>query len=1810
MANKRTIQLQFPDNMAHTIEVEGLTYNSKYNIYVLQYYDLTLDGVSNRNLRYTILEKKDNEFIVNPKLKEVINSHYGYAMENIQMLDANILPDFIRCQSSEKTNQQAPANQKIKKIPVYKDQTNKNVVYIPYEIAKNLGIKHKNSKVINNTNCVQVTVGDIAYIKAVTKNDNTALVPEDIIISNLQTQRNFTVYKDQQNSNIMYIDLQLANQFHIPVRSNRIINNTNCAQVTVGDIKYIQNKTKDSSTALVPKAKVLPNIQAQTKFPVYTDQLNNNIVYIPIALANTLGIKYQNSKVIENTNCVQVTVGDIKYIQEKTKYNQNPLVAEVKVVPNLQPKTNFAVYTDQINQNIVYIDSRLAAYFNIPVKSNKVINNINCAQVTVGDIAYIQEKTKDSSYAFVPVNIPVANLQKHANFAVYTDPQTNNKYITVDLANDYGLINNVKRPTATINGNQCVLVNDADLAYIYQKSKNETTVLHAEEIKIAKIQSQSRFPVYRDTENNYRYIEIPLAKQFGLTNRPTVTINGNKCVLVNYADIVYINQRSKSTANVLYANDVPINKTQIQQHAYFPVYKDQQLNNTLYININLATRYGIPIRGKRTINGADCVAVSQADLKYIHEKSKGEGTILYANEVAINNNVKAPVQQQQGPIKQKIYFKVYKASTNELYIDAKLANKYGVIGQGYRIIDGTANVKVGVEAIAYIQENTKNTLEQLIPNYTKLPEVKNAEKFTVYTDKENNRVFIDANLAKRFNIASRGNKTIGGANFVQVADIDILYIQDATKNSKTPLIPEIIHVRSKKQPQVQVNNQANNQAKPQVKVHAVGQPGILVYRVLDENKLYLPKIIADNYVISNDIKKIDNVEVVRVDKEILDKILNTINGKAIYTNVFNLYTTSTKEILVNRNVFEEIRKSGINVENKPVTIKNQNFYSISQKTLEEFTNKNKCVVIGHTIAKEGQIIVYKDMATNKYYIKEEDLTDNRLKVNPRVFNNKKCYEISEEALRKLNKNVTTVSIYGHNENTLVKELTYKDGKYYLSADFARECGINIPNLHMNSIALSPEALLEIKDEQKILGKKLTYTVAKHNPFEIGKAKPADKINDGNEIVPTNKEEQVFKKLYTDWYKQISINGPHIGSTANELMKVIEKNKNNKHFAVMLVSIDPDFINIVDESFKKDKDIAKIVYQNDPLKAELLMDEQVIAQVAKENGVTKRPQQDSDKEVFERANNKMMALSTDVNIDNKIKEKNIEKVIEIIGKHKNDKDFALYIARHNPMLIEELNPEFKKDKDVVRAVYYSDNFEDNKKYVDSEVMAQVEREEKLSKDKNEFDNIYTKFIEYFNNNDQNNSDYYYNQLIELLKKHENDKDFILHVIKHNPYLALSTTNPQLRKDIDVAREAYKYDPEIAKQFISKELIAQIEKEKENKKQPQVQEKTPKKDDKEIFKKIHDDYITNLTNDNYSSKQEGFNKRRELNELLEKHEKDKDFILYVLDLEDAEITCVRSIHPELKRDMDVAKKIYLTDPTRARTYLDDKIVETIDKALGKEKDVVPQNEDQEIFKSCHETLKKYLGRDNLTPAEEENKNSTINMLSELLKKHVDDKEFVVFIASLGDFDLYARSIRPEFKKDMDVAKKVYLTNAKYVTKYCLGEDVALQAKKELEAVKVKTSSTDELEQMMDYGNVNIEKIKPINTDEENFSKTYAEWDMKSSRRFASNAATREFDDLGSILERMLHKHKDDKHFVLLAISYNVSFIMDVDDKWRKDIDVVRVAYKNNPEAAKSYMDKDVVAQVEKEVMLEETSGKKGEGKGEGKGEEEETGYGYGY
>ena len=117
-------------------------------------------------------------------------------------------------------------------------------------------------------------------------------------------------------------------------------------------------------------------------------------------------------------------------------------------------------------------------------------------------------------------------------------------------------------------------------------------------------------------------------------------------------------------------------------------------------------------------------------------------------------------------------------------------------------------------------------------------------------------------------------------------------------------------------------------------------------------------------------------------------------------------------------------------------------------------------------------------------------------------------------------------------------------------------------------------------------------------------------------------------------------------------------------------------------------------------------------------------------------------------------------------------------------------------------------------------------------------------------------------------------------------------------------------------------------------------------------------------------------------------------------------------------------------------------------------------------------------------------------------------------------------------------------------------------------------------------------------EEFDRVYGEWTSKEKRRWASNAATIDYDRTGDVLMNIVRKKSNDKDFMMYVVNIDAYFIKEASEEIMNDIDFAKLAYRKNPEMAKRYLNEEIIKKIEKENMLQENN----------KQEEQSIGYSY--
>ena len=291
-----------------------------------------------------------------------------------------------------------------------------------------------------------------------------------------------------------------------------------------------------------------------------------------------------------------------------------------------------------------------------------------------------------------------------------------------------------------------------------------------------------------------------------------------------------------------------------------------------------------------------------------------------------------------------------------------------------------------------------------------------------------------------------------------------------------------------------------------------------------ENKLYITDTLCDKYKITPISKRIVNkLTYSHVTEEDLNKIeklseqeklilkrkyvgikLEDKTKAADYLFMYYL-DVDDKKMYINRETLEKARKNNVEIEAIPKIIEDKNCYSITKEELKNLEEKTSTHGIERLVSKNNRnnntvtkkdncktIIIYRDVITDKLYIKEEDIFSNRYSNEKCILNNL-CKEISVRELENTyNKKFIIADVYTYNKckeyNILVCNA---DDKLFIS----------------NNILLNFNIYLD--DARKIIINKEIYTQVNDNIIDYLNSLNSEsiKINIVNKkIIPVNKEQ--------------------------------------------------------------------------------------------------------------------------------------------------------------------------------------------------------------------------------------------------------------------------------------------------------------------------------------------------------------------------------------------------------------------------------------------------------------------------------------------------------------------------------------------------------------------------------------------------------------------------------------------------------------------------------------------------------------------------------
>lgn len=356
----------------------------------------------------------------------------------------------------------------------------------------------------------------------------------------------FDVYKINSD---LYISKIICDNYNIGSKNdNKTIKYNVCYKITENDIKYIEEKSKESHIILVPNYTTVFDLKLVLTFKIYVDKTNNKM-YIPNHICTKYHIKPISKIIINHITYVNITESDIEQIERINKDEKILLKKEYIDLPNekeLVQSNKIHTYYHNILNKTIYIDRQLleiARKNNIELNAKPIIyDNKNYYEIDEDTIKEIQKKAKIQTIERI-ININ-NNSNKPTSTIVYKDCNTNKYYI----------------PNEKSNNNCITLLN---------KKCSETTIQELENTYGEKFIIVDLYP--RKKEMN-----IIICKAYDqsfikedILNKLDIKTNSNKKILINkeiYSEVnnneikqIIDKDSEYLVINITYKNIVPVN---------------------------------------------------------------------------------------------------------------------------------------------------------------------------------------------------------------------------------------------------------------------------------------------------------------------------------------------------------------------------------------------------------------------------------------------------------------------------------------------------------------------------------------------------------------------------------------------------------------------------------------------------------------------------------------------------------------------------------------------------------------------------------------------------------------------------------------------------------------------------------------------------------------------------------------------------------------------------------------------------------------------------------------------------------------------------------------------------------------------------------------------------------------------------------------------------------------------------------------------------------------------------------------------------
>lgn len=377
----------------------------------------------------------------------------------------------------------------------------------------NIGDKTR-SKKINGIQCTRITSNDLEFIKS---QEKEAKFKTETIFD-LQLVLKFTVYVDT-NHNKLYVANNICDRYNIKGIEKRIIKGSTYYNVTEGDIKMIEDMTKDEKI-LLKKDYVEINLADEMKpaeyLFIYYYDLEDKTAYVQrniLELARANGIEIEGKpKVIENKNCYSITEEQLKEIEAKTNYNGVEKIIKPKLLLKL-------------------VDEKLNV-------TKKEVTPAAPQQPTVVQNPNVEIPVYKTINAFREFNREIVLYQDIHSKKIFTNESTMKRF---HLEKEGKL-------SATINGEECYEIDRDDALFIVNNANNSYSSYNVRynELPLG-FPSMPTIFIYKDISSKKTFANKYVIDRFSLTgNVQTVTINNELFYEISYDDAAFIVEASNN----------------------------------------------------------------------------------------------------------------------------------------------------------------------------------------------------------------------------------------------------------------------------------------------------------------------------------------------------------------------------------------------------------------------------------------------------------------------------------------------------------------------------------------------------------------------------------------------------------------------------------------------------------------------------------------------------------------------------------------------------------------------------------------------------------------------------------------------------------------------------------------------------------------------------------------------------------------------------------------------------------------------------------------------------------------------------------------------------------------------------------------------------------------------------------------------------------------------------------------------------------------------------------------------------------------